>query len=118
MKYTDFAHDLRILAGILSDAADDLPEPMYDLPMSYLLNVAEAADVEQAAKALGVKVETNVAGHTSSVLSVDTVQVKFLYIPDDVMAAHKTRQDFAATMPAGWPGSVLSNSVIREQVES
>ena len=108
MDFHDYAHDLRLLADILDQAAPDLPIPKYaTIPLTIDIGAAEQRDVLIAANALGVNPKITDTGHTTATLMIDTVELRFIHITDTAMGAYKAKQAFAATMPAGWPGSVL-----------
>jgi hypothetical protein len=106
--YRSWAKDLHTLAYFLTEAADELPAPMFDLPLCIDIHVAEPADVVAAAETLDVVVEDSGGGHTSASTLIDTVRLKFAHVTDDAMVKSAVRERFAATMPAGWPESVLT----------
>lgn len=100
MNYRAFARDLHALADLLDATAADLPEPKYHIPLSIGIHCAEAVDVAQAAKALGVDAKVTPAGHSTATLRIDSVEFQFIHITDAAMAAHNARAEYARTMPA------------------
>ena len=107
-SYRLFAADLYTLADTLENNADDLPLPKYPKQgLSIEIHVAFANDVFEAARVLNVDTEIR-AGHTTAQLDVGTIHLRFVHVEDAAMAAHKTRQAFAATMPPLWVASTLT----------
>jgi hypothetical protein len=116
VTYHDYAKDLRALADILD--VTTLPLPKYpEQGLSVDIHVASRSDVEQATRTLDAKANYR-NGHTTLMVDFETVHLKFIHIAGAAMAAHRVRQDFAATMPAGWPASVLTPSYCPPQVTS
>ena len=115
--YADFAADLRALASVLQICAGNLPLPLYPQQgLSIQIHMASAADVDKVAQTLDVKTIHH-DGYTTAQVEVDTIRAEFIHVEAAAMAAHRTRQDFAATMPDGWPASTL-HPLINEPVSS
>ena len=98
VTYHDYAKDLRALADILD--VTTLPLPKYPQQgLSIDIHVASSDDVEQAAWTLGARANSS-NGHTTLVVDLDTVHLKFVHVDDAAKAAHQARMTYAATMPA------------------
>ena len=115
VTYHDYAKDLRALADLFDTHADDLPLPHYaEQGLDIQIHVAELADVSQAAKALDVQISDKI--NPSVDVDVESVSLRFVWVAPAQQAKWQTRQDFAATMPEGWPGSVLAPRYAPAQV--
>jgi hypothetical protein len=100
VTYHDYAKDLRALADLLDTHTSDLPLPKHaNQGLTIAIHTAEAIDVVQAAKTLGVEIEIR-RGHTTADVEIDTVHLGFIHINGDAMAEFNLRQAYAKTMPA------------------
>jgi len=89
--YGDFARDLRVLANHFDALDGRLPLPHYPgQGLEIMIHTASHLDVDQAAKILDVPT-LRVHGHTTSVLDVGTVHLKFVHVDAAAMAAYKAR---------------------------
>ena len=99
--YSTYAAGLRDLANILEGLAFPvLPEPQYPgqtIELSIML--ATPADVDQAAKALGVKATHSHSGHHETSKTQGLVRVKFYHVDDATMERHHAEQAYLKTMP-------------------
>jgi hypothetical protein len=97
MDYHDYAKDLRGLADLLD--VTTLPLPKYPQQgLSIDIHVASSDDVEQAAWTLGARANHG-NGHTTLVVDLETVHLKFVHIDAAARAKHKAWMAYAATMP-------------------
>ena len=91
VTYQDYAKDLRTLAAMLDHLAYRLPLPKYpEQGLDIQIHTASHLDIDQAAKILDVPT-LRVHGHTTSVLDVGTVHLKFVHVNATATAAYKAR---------------------------
>jgi len=98
VTYQDFAQDLRTLAAMLDHLAPDLPLPRYaDLGLDVDIHVAEASDVQQAARALHTEPSCR-NGYTKTAADIDTVHLRFTHVSDVAQEQYQARTSYGPNL--------------------